>query len=526
MRYVSKSNLIFLLAVTIFLFHSGYLYNFTVDDAYISFRYADNLAQGKGIVYNVGERQEGYSNFLWIILLAIFSWLGISPVIASKFLSIIFGVGICILTLKLSQLFEKENVFLNFAAVLLLVVNNSFALWTVSGMETAFYTFLLLLACYLFLRDTDSKKIYVSAFCFLLVALTRPEGIIFFSLPVLFIIYDLFISHAEFRRKFFIIYLLILAIPFSVYLVWKFLYFGTIIPNPFYAKFQAPLRLDYQPGIPKLRMAFHYITQALQQHNLLVTIPFLGILFGMKKEGREKLIFMGCVILLQFFFIFSVGGDWMPSYRFVVPVLPFIYLLFQEGISTSLVWLRNRCFNLCLFVTILGMCLANFPPSKADHYEYSKSKEGAVKRISEFGVWLQRSFPSHYTVAYTEAGIPMYYSNLRLLDVLGLISRDIAKIWYTCPDDYWELNRRVVNYVLEKKPELIILVFKQTPKQLRDFKGGVDYTFYHNIHFQTDYELTKVKDWYLPGESPQWPEGVSMFVYLRKDLKSFYQRLL
>jgi hypothetical protein len=94
MRYVSKNNFLFFLAVTLFLFHSGYLYNFTVDDAYISFRYADNLAQGRGMVFNVGERQEGYSNFLWIILLGIFAWGGISPVISSKLISIMLGVGI------------------------------------------------------------------------------------------------------------------------------------------------------------------------------------------------------------------------------------------------------------------------------------------------------------------------------------------------------------------------------------------------------------------------------------------------
>ncbi|HEX4934306.1 MAG TPA: hypothetical protein VFV33_14045, partial [Gemmatimonadaceae bacterium] len=40
------------------------------DDAYITFRYADHLARGLGLVFNVGERVEGYSNFLWTIWIA------------------------------------------------------------------------------------------------------------------------------------------------------------------------------------------------------------------------------------------------------------------------------------------------------------------------------------------------------------------------------------------------------------------------------------------------------------------------
>ena len=41
------------------------------DDAYISFRFARNLVRGHGLVFNVGERVEGYTNFLWTVISAI-----------------------------------------------------------------------------------------------------------------------------------------------------------------------------------------------------------------------------------------------------------------------------------------------------------------------------------------------------------------------------------------------------------------------------------------------------------------------
>jgi hypothetical protein len=479
---------------------------------------------GEGMVYNLGEREEGYSNFLWIILLGIFSWLGILPSIASKLLSIIFGTGILILTFNLSQLFKKENSSCSFIALFLLASNTSLVLWVASGMETIFYTFLLLLASYLFLKECEGKGTYLSAFCFLCLALTRPEGILFFSLPVLFRVYDLFLPRPHFSKRSFFIYIMVFSLPFTVYLIWKYLYFGTIIPNTFYAKFHAPLPLLYQPA-GKFRRAFHYLTQAFLQYNLVVTIPFFGLLFGTNNVRGEKLTYIVCVILLQIFFVMSVGGDWMPRFRFIVPILPFVYILFQEGINSALVRVKTRFFKLSLCCTILIMGIANFPSSKFEHYEYFKKSDRELKRIREFGGWLKQSFPSHYTVAYEEAGIPMYYSQLRLLDVLGLLNRDIARIWFSCTDEYWEANRGVVDYVLKKRPELIILVSERSPKELKDFYGGVDYTFFYNKNFQKGYELIQVKDWVLPQERESWPEGLYLFVYARKDLQSFHREL-
>src|SRR5579863_3651258 len=59
---------------------------FTIDDAYISFRYAKNLARGMGLVYNAGEHIEGYTNFFWTVLLACGVKLGLDPVVLAKVL--------------------------------------------------------------------------------------------------------------------------------------------------------------------------------------------------------------------------------------------------------------------------------------------------------------------------------------------------------------------------------------------------------------------------------------------------------
>ena len=60
-----------LLAVGVAAFQMYYFSVFTVDDAYISFRYVENFAKGDGLVFNRGEYVEGHTNFLWVILLGL-----------------------------------------------------------------------------------------------------------------------------------------------------------------------------------------------------------------------------------------------------------------------------------------------------------------------------------------------------------------------------------------------------------------------------------------------------------------------
>ena len=64
--------------------------SWTCDDAFISFRYVDNLVAGHGLVFNAGERVEGYTNFLWVILLAGLQSLGMDPIPASRLFGLIF----------------------------------------------------------------------------------------------------------------------------------------------------------------------------------------------------------------------------------------------------------------------------------------------------------------------------------------------------------------------------------------------------------------------------------------------------
>src|SRR5438552_12188088 len=92
------------LAILVGVLHAARL-AWATDDAFISFRYADNLVRGLGLVYNAGERVEGYSNFLWTLWCAAGISLGASPVVWS----IVWGIACYAATLALLARFAADR---------------------------------------------------------------------------------------------------------------------------------------------------------------------------------------------------------------------------------------------------------------------------------------------------------------------------------------------------------------------------------------------------------------------------------
>lgn len=109
---------------------------FLTDDAFISFRYTRNLLEGHGLVFNPGERVEGYTNFLWILeLAAIWGLFGIRPEHAAPWLSVAYTVATIAAILwwvaRLPALQSRPLVA--WMTLGLLCSNAIFAVWTSSG---------------------------------------------------------------------------------------------------------------------------------------------------------------------------------------------------------------------------------------------------------------------------------------------------------------------------------------------------------------------------------------------------------
>ena len=81
-------------AVVVLVAHNVATQPWTLDDAYISFRYAENLVAGDGLVFNPGERVEGYTNFLWVMGVAALNLVGLGSVEAAKLMGAVCTISL------------------------------------------------------------------------------------------------------------------------------------------------------------------------------------------------------------------------------------------------------------------------------------------------------------------------------------------------------------------------------------------------------------------------------------------------
>ena len=138
------------IGIGIFAIYKAFIQHWVCDDAFISFRYAKNLNDGLGLVYNAGEYVEGFTNFLWTILLSIGMYFKLDPIYISSGLGILFyfltlvvlyKTGTTIYQIKAGNQYKSFYFPIAFAGFALHSHGQIFA---TGGLETSLFTFLIL----------------------------------------------------------------------------------------------------------------------------------------------------------------------------------------------------------------------------------------------------------------------------------------------------------------------------------------------------------------------------------------------
>ncbi len=298
-------------------------YAFLGDDAFISFRYAANLAAGNGLVWNPGEYVEGYTNFLWVLILAAGMKLGFTPETLSCTLGIASGGGVllvlgCYSARRLGPLHP-----LVWLPLFTLALSRSFTAWSTSGLATQFFTLLVLLAQLQFLRERRGRSgaPWISSVLFGLATLTRPEGGIFTAVAGLFFAWRVIQGREQARD------LALWTLPWFAlvgsHFVWRFAYYGAWLPNTFHAKVNGfwPAQAHHYFGIFQADYKIGYYLPLILL-GLLRTRGFAHALFAMS-------IFVYCA------YLYSIGGGRF-EFRFLVVILPTLYWLIAEGLRSLL----------------------------------------------------------------------------------------------------------------------------------------------------------------------------------------------
>ncbi len=470
-----------------------------IDDAFISFRYAANLARGLGLVFNAGERVEGYTNFLWTVLLAAAQRLGVGMPAASTVLAFLATAGTLVLLVLLGRrLFADaaeaastagEGVLVAIAPLLFAAIGAQ-ARYVVSGMETPLFVFLATLGVYLYL---EARPPLVAGLVLALASLTRPEGAIFFGLVVLC---ELAVGGAGRQSQksqasgeegggsrhvrgrlatagWLAAGFLAVAAP---YFIWRFAYYGDLLPNTFYAKaggggFNRALLLR---GWTYLRASVHDTALGAP-----LVLALIGAIAGIRRD-RRWLLPVALVIALGVYIV-GVGGDFGFFFgpRFLLPALPFVLLLAAEGVR-ALAALSppssRRAIAGAGLAVLVALALVFSWPRKADDLKYVSLIN---ESWTELGRWLRAESPPEAVVAVGAVGRIPFYSQRPTIDMLGLTDAHIAHLAMPLGKGMAGHEKFDMGYVLGRRPDYLVFVLldprgRPTLAQWKQYGGAIE----------------------------------------------------
>lgn len=476
--------------------------SFIQDDTYISMRYAQNLAEGRGLVFNPNEKTEGFTSFLWVIILSLAYKLNLNPeqfsVIASTLsgaLVIVLTYLICILTLKRFSAKEPaRNQTSHFYLVSLPIFplftfNMAYIYWSVSGMEETFFIFLFLLSLYFLIKYFEKNRLHYSFVIFgILACLTRPEGFLLIPAMILFKFIILKKQRLRIFNRRLMIELSVFSAVLSVFILLRLLYYGYPLPNTFYAKSGFSLF--------HLKRGFEYLLSFLTTNIFYGSLIIIPLIISIILKAKRLLT----LILSAVFFcllIALIGGDVLPLHRLFFPVLPLIYLSFVLSFEAIV----NRSFNKVFLplVYLLFTCVAcfgSYANEKSIVLEKRGYELGLVEKMKTYAAWVkqkQEETGKPLTVALSTIGAFSYYSGANVIDLAGLTDEYTAhhpKETAGITDDLpiiWKERTYNAEYVLNRDPDYIIFPAGAKPSAFPECALFVRPEFFNKYYMQLIY---------------------------------------
>ncbi len=499
---------------TVFLAHALAL-ACVAEDAFISFRFAHNLADGLGPIWNPGEPPvEGYTNFLWVLVSALLLSLRLDPALGSQALGIAASLGTLLYTYRCGVRLLGWSPVAALAPCLFLAISGPFATWAGSGMETNLFGLFLLVGVYhfaLYWREARRPDLFACFAALLLAMLTRPEGALVYTLLLGVAVWASRGRRVALLRDFAAPVLLSLGL-FAVYFTWRWSYYGHPLPNTFYAK-TGGSTAQYARGA-------RYVLFFLQHYGL----PFVPLLLvaawggarassrggaGVSKAARADLprarvLPVSCAVIVAAYtlYIAWVGGDYMAMYRFFVPILPFAYLLLGSALArvpgalprqslaargVALAGLAIAVLGSVVHSTPLERSLFASPAQMHGNYRGVEYECATAARLAVIGRFFAAyaSGPSE-SLATDAIGAIGYHSGLRVYGVHGLVDVEIAhgeRGAGRIGTGFAGHDRRDLVRVLARQPTFVVLrqdLVSRRPKGMRLTPGlaallGTDY---------------------------------------------------
>lgn len=445
---IIAASILFILAYNL------HIYPWMMDDAFIFFRYAENFASGEGFVYNPGERVEGCTSFLWMLILSVAALFKADLPSFSKFFNAAAAFGVIWLTAGAHRYVRALSPAASAAAAALTAVCGAFAPWVSSGMEPVLFSFLILAACFYSAGAREPVEYGVSGALCALVMLCRPEGV-FLAAPV--IAFHLMKDNNP-RKAGFAASLFKFCLIYVPYFVWRWAYYGSFAPNTFHAK----VGFGLAQAVRGIKYFCDYLAAAAPLVFFAAAAGYYifgrppetryGPPDGVSRSGREGLAVLYIFVVLNVLFVIAAGGDFMYGFRFFAHLTAPLALLSAFALES---FFRDGPGR---FAAAVALALCFSASQFFIHPEiYGISDSSPVDFGREAGRFLRSQARPDALLAINAAGIIPYYSKLRTIDMLGLtdahIGASLAENFGAGPAGHEKGDGA---YVMRRKPDFIV----------------------------------------------------------------------
>lgn len=456
----------------------------TLDDSYIIFRYAQNWILGNGIVYNTGERVEGYTSFLWVALVALLLFFKIEPFVGVKLLGGVFSLLTLRFVFSIAERYYSS--VSGWVAVGTLLAYPFFMVASLEGLETPLFTSLLLgIAWVLLCVPLSRPEVPITlGFLLALLSMTRPEGVMF-VIPTVIVLW--LSAEPAVRMKSVFWLLFVFVVVFGLYFLWRWQYYGLFLPNTFYAKGTAEAYLIAR-GI-RATLSFHV--------KCVIFLMILALIGTYLSRGVLSTLALWGFILTRIVFVLLSGEAWMGHYRFSTAELPFIAIL--ASIPLTVFWrTKARWLVLSLYLVAFSAGILQIYQVYEKRREYAQGLERAHIRAAKD---LKAILPRDSLIACGDAGALAYISGLRNIDILGLNDTHIARLRGRFSD------KTDPDYVMHRQPAAVVLLSFTPSSQPFEPRLGSDKLIFNHSQFQQHYILWRTYSF----RFDYW-----LWIYLRK----------
>jgi len=466
------------------------VWTFRIDDTYISLRYADNLANGWGPVFNRGERVEGYTNFLLVLLEAVVLKLGIRGVEPIRVILTLCGL-VTVLAVELFAWWHHESALVTILAGLLVATSAPLVLWTAGGLETTLFTMLLTLGVGLEATwlegNLPERRCPLIGLLFFLAFLARPDGLVVYAVVLVFEIVWFFR-----RRSYWGLFgnLGTFLLPAAFYIVWKIAFYGRVLPSAFYSKVPESNFLD--TFIEGLRKLLSFLVLDLNILIVLAIIAGISARYLIRpskatRRSRTKktvirrngwthfplyFALAAAVSYAAYLAFLGFQGFMDDAYRLYVPLVPLMTLALILAWKSVFFLQKNAVALLVGSAMIAVITVRGFDLWWMWHkdlnfglYDYCLAGKNVTQGLQtghiSAGLWLKQIAEPDDVIVLHDAGAIPYYSQLTTIDLWSLNDWQMVQLREKLGRAKSDTEKQQIytamrDYVLSREPDFIV----------------------------------------------------------------------